>query len=200
MIAKKQNIHKKLNIFVLIINNRINSIHYSLFMMDKIISRPIPDAGICCRRCDEGQCKFLTILQQDANCNDCPFCGYWGGQRIPYYYSVNNKARTCCDNCRLKTANANYCINCRILYNEGCIHAENGCSDDIYHAQLVYSYQCNSQKYEGMPVFESAEHCCAVLPNLKLNWFCTCNNNQYDCEEAGYPREVEHECKNYEKK
>lgn len=164
--------------------------------MDKIKSRPIPETGVPCYWC--GKKMFAGDTPQGADCTSCPICksGCW--YPIPYYYD-EDKGEVVKDE-NYQGPNYNYCDQCNIVFGLGCTHGVNGCTDDIYHGRLVYSYEYGGEKHDGMPVFESVKHCRKVLPNMKLNWFCTCNNNQYDCKKASYPKEVEHNCKNYEKK
>ena len=45
-----------------------------------------------------------------------------------------------------------YCDNCRILFETGCIHAENGCTSSIFNGHLVGKWRdrLTYQVYIGM--------------------------------------------------
>lgn len=148
--------------------------------MDKLKSMPIPSTGQPCEICNKKM--FACTTPGGATFINCPICA------ISQEYISSCIPHT--------DDEVIYCDTCNSLYQEGCTHGENGCTDDVSHGMLISNFKYLEKDYDGMPVFESYDHCVEIYPELKLTWFCTCNNNQYDCLKAGYPREVAHECLN----
>lgn len=163
--------------------------------MDKIKLKPIPATGIKCHKCHMKM--FACETPSGGDYTTCPICDNIGGN-IDFILDKDTGKKIIIseDDYYLDGYRDHYCDRCHTLYDLGCRHCESGCTDDIYHGMLVSSIKCGDKQYDGMPIFESIDHCRQVLPNFVLNWYCTCQNNQYDCTKAHYFRKVEHNCRN----
>lgn len=86
-----------------------------------------------------------------------------------------------------------YCKYCRIIFDIYCTHAVNGCTDDVYFAQLVKSYTYEGKTYEGMIEFDSYRECLEKIPLIKIEWICMCSSIKKEdtsCPKASYPKKI----------
>ncbi len=74
-----------------------------------------------------------------------------------------------------------FCEKCMIIYEKGCKHADNGCTDDINNAHFIGKYKYKDEIYIGM----------AQLDNISqrkeieiLEWICP--NNGSICSYKSY--------------
>ncbi len=143
---------------------------------------PFPSKGQICDRCGKNIFAFTT--PNGADWTTCPICGYnclccHGSYHISNESNESNER----DEFNKLDLEYHYCFECNILYTEGRIHAENGCTDSIYWGKLIESYTYKDITYEGMPQFESISECAKLLSQMQLNWQCTgfgdCSNAYY---------------------
>jgi hypothetical protein len=74
-----------------------------------------------------------------------------------------------------------FCEKCMIIYNIGCKHAENGCTDNIYNVHFIGKYKYNDEIFIGMPQFDDKNQ----INDIEiLEWICP--NNGCICENAYY--------------
>jgi hypothetical protein len=132
---------------------------------------------------------FFCYTPQGADYNTCPLCG------------------TSSDECKLNyddypsfSDGGDVCDKCKIIYDVGCTHACNGCTDDCYNGHLVgkWKHIPSNQIYTGMPQFDSTEECKVELHNIIiLEWICP--NNGMHCTKGFYPKsnnpQYYHTCK-----
>ena len=129
----------------------------------------IPKSGIPCDRCNIKM--FAGSTPNGADCVSCPLCD-------DVFYIGEDELDIDID--------SYFCKKCGILFNLGCIHALNGCTSDIYHAELVHSYQIDGIETIGMPVFDSLEELTKLFPNMSLKFVCTCTDETRRCPEGSY--------------
>ena len=76
----------------------------------------------------------------------------------------------------------NYCDNCGILYINGCLHLEEGCTDSTYNAHFIskWMYIPTGEIFNGMPYFENSDDWKKEIMNIKiLQSMCPNNNNKH---------------------
>lgn len=118
-----------------------------------------------CVRCSKLGCFSTTPFGADYN--TCPVCNYMT--------DADFESDLC------------WCSNCYIVYDLGCKHANNGCTDDVYNAHLITLYKDirSGVQYSGVPIFKTKEE----LYNLKyvqvLEFICP--NEGKICEKTSNP-------------
>lgn len=80
-----------------------------------------------------------------------------------------------------------YCSTCKIIFDIGEVHDENGCTDNIYNSLLINGFTFDEQ-YEGMPTFKSYEEFCNLFSKYEFDWICTSNGSHHSCTDASYPK------------
>ena len=150
-------------------------------------TRNQPEKGISCYRCK--QSMFAVTETSDIE-KYCPICDNLVCEDIGWSYEEFETDK--------EIYFKNYCKYCKIIFGIGCVHASNGCSDDIFNAELVNKFEINGQKYTGMPIFNSSDEFIDAYrnKNLKLNFVCTCKGFSYDCPKAGYHKGENIKCNN----
>lgn len=82
-----------------------------------------------------------------------------------------------------------FCPQCKILFQHGCTHGSNGCTEDTYNAHLIgqWSFKnAGGQVYTGMPVFDSVQEWYEIVPRIDVKqWICP--NKGLFCKCANYP-------------
>ncbi len=80
-----------------------------------------------------------------------------------------------------------FCSSCKIIYDTGCIHAENGCTSSCYNGHFIGKYKYRDEIYIGMPQFETVDEWYNELKNIEiLEWICP--NNGIHCTKGAYPK------------
>jgi hypothetical protein len=139
----------------------------------------------------------MEIIKLPKTKNTCYYC-----KRIGYFtYSGGGGDYFFCPICNslihefcsgLENENGILCCNkCKIPFMFGCIHGENGCTDGIHHTLFIKKFTLNNITYDGIPKFETYDDVCLNIDKLDCEWYCTCNDNQYDCPNAFYKRDIE---------
>ena len=164
--------------------------------------------GISCSRCHVEMFSIETPFGSDYV--TCPLCEHWsehGGSSDIISDILDKREKET----GIEEDLLYYCEKCNIMFRVGCTHAVNGCTDDVYHAELIKSYkvenkvllemlkqtflpnELNSIIYEylfdtfiGMPKFTSLKECEQIFQNLTLNWYCTCNKSNSQCSKGVY--------------
>ena len=140
--------------------------------------------NVKCSSCDLN--GFFCYTPNGSDYITCPLCnhGEYGSREtdpkydIDKFYDDENDLR-----------NILYCNNCRILFEFGCIHAENGCSQSIFNGHLIRKWRdrLTYQVYIGMPQFDSLDEWYNKVNNIEiLEWACP--NNSWHCNKAAYPK------------
>lgn len=85
-----------------------------------------------------------------------------------------------------------FCSSCKILYDLGCRHSHNGCTDDIWNAMLMTEFTHQGKTHKGMLVFDddkSAVEFRTLISNGKLQakFQCMCGGKSHTCKKASYP-------------
>ena len=82
-----------------------------------------------------------------------------------------------------------YCYKCRIIYNIGCTHAENGCTDDELNAHVISKWKYKGEIYVGMPQFDSFDEYINEINNIEV-LETVCLRNEGACEKASHKEEA----------
>jgi hypothetical protein len=57
--------------------------------------------------------------------------------------------------------NLSYCASCKIMFDVGCVHSEEGCTSRVYNGHLISKWQDKKEAcpaiYTGMPQFDSTD-------------------------------------------
>lgn len=123
---------------------------------------------------------FFTQRGYDCD-NDCPMCG------------ESSTMVTLMDKTKLTDTQMDdiicdyYCSSCRILFDEGCTHAENGCDSSIYNAHIIGKCEYKGETYIGMPQFDSQEELIKVIRDIKVLEIVCPNEGMGSCPNASYP-------------
>ena len=93
-----------------------------------------------------------------------------------------------------------YCSSCRILFDEGCTHGENGCDSSTYNAHIIGKWEYKGETYVGMPQFDSQEELIKVIQDIKVLEVVCPNEGMGSCLNACYPKKThpqyyKHVCK-----
>jgi hypothetical protein len=138
---------------------------------------------VTCSCCNAG--GFFCTTPEGASYHTCPFCGGTDGvtnddddflydaEKNPYY-----------------ELQMHYCPSCRILFNLGCTHAVNGCTDDVYNGHVICQWKLkgHSHVYTGMPQFADIGEMISELHKVEiLSWVCP--NKGAHCTCGAYPKE-----------
>jgi hypothetical protein len=78
-----------------------------------------------------------------------------------------------------------YCYNCRIIYDYGCTHSEEGCTSSIYNGHVVGKWKYKDEIYIGMPQFDTFEEYISEINNIEILEM-VCLRSKGDCENAHY--------------
>lgn len=139
-----------------------------------------------CRNCDKK--GFYCYTPRGADWQTCPFCKT--GDFVYYTENTTEWDKYYSDFDDLEppmTKFYPFCHKCNIIYDVGCTHAVNGCTDDTYNGHVIAKWKHNDQTYTGMPQFESADEWLAEVNNIEiLEW--TCPNNGIHCTKGYYPK------------
>ena len=137
-----------------------------------------------CYSCNKNM--FVCYTPLGADYNTCPLC-----TRGDFYNLCNEeenkkyfkKYYNVDDNIYEKYS---FCKFCKIIYEVGCTHALEGCTENCYNAHLISKYKYKDEIYDGMPQFDSVDEWYNELNNIIiLEWVCI--NNGLICKKALYP-------------
>ncbi len=124
-------------------------------------------------------CKNNTMIQFTPNGGDqsCPLCGHhnYNNVNIEYNYDDDNMF------------NYGFCKNCHIIYETGCIHQTQGCTDSIYNGHLICEWKDKrtNVKFEGMPYFDDVNDWIKNVNNVEVIRQC-CPNKIKICVKQTY--------------
>lgn len=143
---------------------------------------PIPNTGHPCDHCNVAMFSIRT--PEGGALYTCALCG----EIINSYIDLKRAGLDPYTNYSCK---GEYCSSCGSIFDiadDTEVHANNGCTEDVFIAQLIESFEIksNGKKYEGMPRFNSIKDVIMVLPMLKLNWINTKDPGY--CSNASYPQ------------
>ena len=144
-------------------------------------------------------CNMKNLIETTTNalCKQCRLSGFFcttpnGG---------DNVTCPCCNKCISEDENEDidycdddirnyiFCKKCRIIFEVGCTHAEEGCTDNDYNVHLIGKWQdlSDNKIYIGMPQFDSVEEWKETAHLIKiLEWICP--NNGAHCTGGFYPK------------
>lgn len=143
------------------------------------------------------ECKlngFYCYTPRGADYYTCPLCKnndfFNGIAEYDEFYYLHKKYFNNYDNIdkidEIYQKNL-FCSNCKIIFDIGCVHGCNGCTDDCYNGHFIGRYKYNSIEYIGMPCFDSIEEWYNEIKNIEiLEWICP-NDNTLFCCKATYP-------------
>ena len=155
----------------------------------------------------ENQCKvkcqdckkrgFYSYTPRGGDLITCPICGeitddYWlyndynkktfeeYKRLYPYKIDESNNLIKC-------ISDMEYCKKCNILFDVGCTHAENGCSQSTFNSHLVREWKYRGNIYVGMPCFTSEEEYYKLIKDIEILELM-CPNNGIHCNKGCYPK------------
>jgi hypothetical protein len=132
---------------------------------------------------------FFCYTPQGADYYTCPYCGDYDEVN---FYDVNNKYNFLYINdysygdMRLEYY---YCNKCRIMFDIGCTHAENGCTSNTYngHVISVWKDKTTGIIYNGSVQFDSTEEWFEKANDIVVLEE-RCLNNGSHCVKGSYPK------------
>ena len=140
-----------------------------------------------CYSCNKNM--FVCYTPGGADFNTCPCCKQDDFYNSSYLYDKEihkqyfDKFKDDDENIYSKFS---FCSQCKIIFDVGCTHSENGCTDDCYNAHFIAEYKYKDSIYTGMPQFESIDEWYHELENIIiLKWICI--NNRLRCNKSRYP-------------
>ena len=151
-------------------------------------TQPFPTKGIPCEDCAVDMFQVTTPM--GADCHTCPLCAKYldeDGVEAPRDTNFNKLCK--CDYCISDSYCAWYCNDCKIVFDAGCSHGINGCTEDIYHAVFIKQVYYNNQallKPNQTPRFRSFKELEKIIHQSKFDWICTCHGGCPQCPKAYY--------------
>lgn len=130
---------------------------------------------------------FFSTTPHGGDCNTCPLCNGYNWEYTLNNDEYNKYLEKYEKN--IENESLNFCNNCKILYDVGCIHAVNGCSSDIYNGHVVRKWKYNEHDYIGMPCFDDLDEYLAKINDIKIVELI-CPNNGLHCSHGYYPKEI----------
>jgi len=130
-----------------------------------------------CRRCYES--GAFCNLQMGGDYITCPKCDH--------YFSSDDQILTSSDN--IYEDYVYMCPKCTLIFDNHCSHAVNGCSDDVYYAQLVTGFRLDGAYFEGSPKFNNIQEIEVIARTCKIELILDCwstINGRTFCPEAYY--------------
>jgi hypothetical protein len=168
----------------------------------------------CCHNCNTN--GFYIFTPQGGDYTTCPSCmspDFWsamfysdeqmnkqmGAYHDKYYKQKSDEYDMLPDNDVLPNFHEYlYCYACRIIYNVGCRHAVNGCTDDTYNCHIIGKWKYKDEIYIGMPQFDTFDEYISEINKIEVLEI-VCLRNEGNCERAHYKSdkypEYYHECK-----
>ena len=130
---------------------------------------------------------YICFTPNGGDYTTCPLCNYgqYGSSRE---YDERYKMNTIDDEDEDDLRNLAYCEGCRIIFDMGCIHAEEGCSASYLNGHMIgkWKYKTKEEIYIGMPQFDDLADWYNHVNDIEiLGWVCP--NNGVHCDKAGYP-------------
>ena len=155
-----------------------------------------------CRPCNMN--GFFCYTPSGADYNTCPSCGrndflnFESRCTDQYDFLFLDDAYE--EDNRYKYQ---YCQLCKIMFEVGCMHAAQGCTDNVYNAHFIKQWKfdkeyCSKQNldnviYEGMPQFEDVDEWFNIANNIEiLEMYCPHDGNH--CLK-GYYKNPEKRCR-----
>jgi hypothetical protein len=129
---------------------------------------------------------FFMYTPQGADYYTCPCCTEYDfvntcdEELFKKYFDRDNRGSSIYEKYK-------FCSSCKIIYDIGCRHAENGCTSSCYNGHFIGKYKYRDEIYIGMPQFETVDEWYNELKNIEiLEWICP--NNGIHCTKGYYPK------------
>ena len=136
---------------------------------------PLPKHGQPCMMCNETIYNYHTCSGGDYSM--CVLCGDLCDDEKTGYMSFS----------RVWPTSGDYCGKCNILFRKGCLHAQEGCTDDISFGSLISSFEVDGKQYTGMPKFKAENGFTLGKVIKNITWHCMCRGRcQKMCTNAHY--------------
>lgn len=124
-----------------------------------------------------------------ADFETCPLCGKYFSEE----HNITNEK-----------LDLNYCIDCHVMSEVGCMHAAGGCTDNDYIGHVVCKWRDKTTNitYDGMPYFESEKEWLNRIDDIEvLDMVCLSTEDEQHCTgslccypKSKYPQYY-HKCK-----
>lgn len=127
---------------------------------------------------------FFGYSPQGADYYTCPCCGgydflreQWNKSKEPTKYDFLMEDEYDNDMRILYL----YCSKCKIIFEHGCTHAINGCTDDVFNRHFIKKWRDKTTniEYDGMPIFEDQNDWFDNVTNVVvLEMYCPHKGNR----------------------
>ena len=141
-------------------------------------------SGVSCSLCKLN--GYICFTPNGGDYTTCPLCNYgeYGSSPTEENYDTGDFIDD--DNDLRNRLYYLYCDNCRVLFQTGCKHAENGCSASYFNGHMVGKWKYKGVIYIGMPQFDDVHDWYNNVNDIEiLEWVCP--NKGVHCDRAGYP-------------
>ncbi len=108
------------------------------------------------------QCKvngFFITTPDGADYETCPCCGK--GEYLSYKNQNNDKYAFLYEDEYENDMRSkyDYCDQCNIIFDVGCLHHNGGCTDNVFNAHFIkrWRHKETNEEFDGMPLFEGPE-------------------------------------------
>lgn len=129
---------------------------------------------IKCFKCNTN--GFYCETPQGADYNTCPLCGHHDFYQGSYIYNKKLHEKYFglnIDDNEEDYLKYSFCEKCKIIFDVGCVHGSNGCTDNVYNGHFISKYKYNNVEYIGMPQFDSIDEWFNEMPKIEiLKWCC----------------------------
>lgn len=138
---------------------------------------------------------FYCETPQGADYNTCPLCEHYDFYQGSYIYDKKLHEKYFglnIDDDEKEGMNVyteySFCEKCKIVFDVGCVHGCNGCTDDVYNGHFISKYKYKDIEYIGMPYFESIDEWFNEMPKIEiLKWCCPNTIEKKTCSRPSYP-------------
>lgn len=136
------------------------------------------------------KCKlrgFFCYTPEGGVHHTCPCCGTYDFMS----YGINDEKhskydRSIEDNADMRNSYY-YCNLCKIIFDRGCEHAREGCTDGVYNCHFIERWKDKTTgiEYDGMPQFDDTDDWYNNVNNIEVLQM-HCAHNGALCEKTLY--------------
>lgn len=142
--------------------------------------------------------KNANQIQTICKCSSCKRPGFFsqtpnGGDNITCPLCETFEYTTTTTDLEFPESDIRYdfyfCPQCLIMFDTGCTHAENGCTENDFNAHVIgkWKHKTTGIVYSGMPKFENVKEwldCANDVEVLQI----VCLNSGYHCDNAWHSK------------
>lgn len=134
------------------------------------------------------QIGYYCLTPMGADYETCPLCGNCLLDEYDYGDDITNEEYDKIKKLNLRKHDngfdLNYCTDCHVMIEVGCMHAAGGCTDNDYNGHVVCKWRdkTNDIIYNGMPHFESEQEWLDKVDDVQvLNMVCLSMEDEQHC-------------------